>query len=98
MNPSFTHLSNFIDLFSESNLFELVTNERVMLMELILPQDFIEKHTPRRIPQKIPRSFMNNFMEENLSAFPGVVSVTCKKSPFVFEYVDFDLDLEYLDN
>lgn len=98
VNTSYTHLSNFIDLTSESNLFELENNENVMLMKFILPQDFLDEHVPRSIPQKIPRPFSISLLGGDMMMLPGVVSITCKNSPFVFEYNDFDADLEYLDN
>lgn len=98
VNTSYTHVSNFIDLTSESNLFDLVNNERAMLMRFILPHDFFNVHVPRTIPQKIPRPYSSSLFGDDIIMLPGVVSVTCKNSPFVFEYNDFDADLEYLDN
>ena len=49
-------------------------------------------------PEKIPRPYSSSLFGDDIIMLPGVVSVTCKNSPFVFEYNDFDADLEYIDN
>lgn len=107
VNPSITQTLNFLDLITESNLFELETNEEFLLMEFILSEDFINRHKkPRRIPSKIPRklpkSISNNLFErlteDNFQEYCGVISVTCKNTPLVFEYAEAGVDLEYLDN
>ncbi len=87
-----------MDLFTESNFFDLKINENAMLVDFFVPQDFIDRNRPRRIPQKLPRSLSDAIVEEEMTSFSGVVSVTCNKSPLVFEYADSQLNLEYLDN
>ena len=96
VNPSFTQTLNFLDLVTESNSFEMETNE-----------EFINRHKkPRRIPSKIPRklprdisnSLFARLTEDNFAEYCGVISVTCKNTPLVFEYTDAGIDLEYLDN
>ena len=36
--------------------------------------------------------------EKAFAEYCGVISVTCKNTPLVFEYTDAGIDLEYLDN
>lgn len=105
LNPSVTQIVNFLDLMEESNLFELESSEEYMLMELLLTEDFINRHKkPRTIPSKLPRRlpegvYNNMFYEASSDNFIencGVVSVTCKNSEFVFEYADADIG--FLDN
>ena len=107
VNPSFTHFLNILDLVTESNSFELEMNEEFQLMEFILSEDFINRHRkPRRVPSKIPRrlprEISNNLFErlteDNFTQYCGVISVTCKNTPMVFEYTSSAIDLEYLDN
>ena len=107
VNPSFTQTLNFLDLVTESNSFEMETNEEFLLMEFILSEDFINRHKkprriPSKIPRKLPRDISNNLFarltEDNFAEYCGVISVTCKNTPLVFEYADAGIDLEYLDN
>ena len=107
VNPSITQTLNFLVMMFESNVFELENSEEFMLMEFILSEDFINRHRkPRRIPSKIPRilpqNISNNLFErlteDNFAEYCGVVSVTCKNSPLVFDYADPGIDLEYMDN
>jgi len=107
VNPSFTQTLNFLDLVTESNSFEMETNEEFLLMEFILSEDFINRHKkprriPSKIPRKLPRDISNNLFarltEDNFAEYCGVISVTCKNTPMVFEYADAGIDLEYLDN
>ena len=107
VNASFTQILNFLELVSESNSFEMENNEEFMLMEFILSEDFINRHKkPRRIsskiPRKLPREISNNLFdrltEDNFQEYCGVISVTCKNTPLVFEYTSSGVDLEYLDN
>lgn len=104
-NPSLTQILNYLDLKTESNLFELENSEEYMLMEFILSEDFIRRNKkprtiPSKVPRRLPRQISGNLFylenEDNFIEYCGVVSVTCKKSSFVFEYAD--ADIEYLDN
>ena len=76
-------------------------------LEFILSEDFINRHKkprriPSKIPRKLPRDISNNLFarltEDNFAEYCGVISVTCKNTPMVFEYADAGIDLEYLDN
>lgn len=99
VNTEFTHFCNFVDLVSESNLFDMEMNAEFMLMEFILSEDFIERNrTPRRIPSKIPRKLPRGLSNALYQEFGGVVSITCKNTPLVYEYATPDVDIEYLDN
>lgn len=99
VNTEFTHVCNFLELVVESNLFDLENSEEFLLMEFILSEDFISRHKkPRRIPSKIPRKLPRDLSNGLYNQFGGVVSITCKNTPLVYEYAAPEIDLAYLDN
>ena len=100
VNTSLTHLANICDLIFDSNQMELMMiDESYINMEFLLNEEYPQKlRKPRKLPAKLPQRLPELttpfiYLEE----FP-VITITCKKTPWIFQYGDFEIDVECLDN
>ncbi|SDA57921.1 hypothetical protein [Methanobrevibacter millerae] len=100
VNSSMTHLANLCDLIFDSSQPELMMlDEYYINMGFLLNDEYPEKlRKPRKIPTKLPQRLPELvtpfiYFEE----FPAI-SITCKKTPWIFHYADSEIDVEFLDN
>lgn len=99
-NSAVTHFANICDLIFDSNQTELMMlDECYINMGFLLNGEYPEKlRKPRKIPAKLPQRLPE--LETPfifLEGFP-VISITCKKTPWIFHYAESEIDVECLDN
>lgn len=100
VNATMTHLANICDLIFDSNQVELMMlDECYIERSFLLNDEYPEKlRKPRKIPAKLPQKLpeiVTPFIFRE--GFP-VISITCKRTPWIFQYSDSEIDVEYLDN
>ena len=100
-NGFITHLLNAFDLMSDSNPMEMqLVDESFLNGGFLVSNEYPDKlRKPRKIPTVIPKRVPDitkiDFFD--VESFVSI-TVTCKKTPWIFQYTDSFIEVEVLDN
>ena len=100
-NGFITHLLNAFDLMSDSNPMEMqLVDESFLNGGFLVSNEYPDKlRKPRKIPTVIPKRLpdIGDFDFFDLESFQSI-TVTCKNTPWIFQYRQSVIDVEVLDN
>ena len=98
INTALSELVRVFILASKTNQDDIeAIDETYINNQYMLNNEYPEKlRKPRKIPAKLPKPVSSGpfFLHHY---FP-TISVTCMKTPWVFEYVDSFIEIEFMDN
>ena len=100
-NGAMTHMMNALDLMTDSNPLEMqLVDESFLKGGFLVSNEYLDKlRKPRKIPTVIPKK-VPDISEIDFFDVRSFVSitVTCKKTPWIFQYRDSFIEVEVLDN
>ena len=100
-NGFMTHMVSVMDLMTNPNQLEMMlVDETFLSEEYFLNNDYPDKlRKPRVLPAVISKRLpdISDFEFFNQESFQAV-SITCKNTPWIFQYTDSFVDVEVFDN
>ena len=100
-NGAVTHMLNALDLLTDSNPLEMkLVDESFLNGGFLVSSEYPDKlRKPRKIPTVIPKRVpdISDFDFFDAGSFVSI-TVTCKKTPWIFHYEDSFVEVEVLDN